>query len=149
MRRHTNLLFKKQQYELIKNIKNNEKKSYNGKTNNEIRRNNSSNSFNNVNNLINIENPEKSFSQMGSDILNKSENNKINNKKNHHKQKLKENIKHNISPNKRKKKLKEIDIISSNILNSSQNLNQPDIFYAGLFNQLLSKNNYKFKDSNN
>ena len=33
----------------------------------------------------------------------------------------------------------ELDIITLNIQKSSQNLNQPDIFYAGLFSQLLFK----------
>ena len=46
---------------------------------------------------------------------------------------------------KKKKKKSELDIISSNIQKSSQNLNQPDIFYAGLFNQLIG--NYKNKST--
>ena len=46
---------------------------------------------------------------------------------------------------KKKKKKSELDIISSNIQKSSQNLNQPDIFYAGLFNQLIG--NYKNKSA--
>ena len=40
---------------------------------------------------------------------------------------------------KKKKKKNELDIITLNIQKSSQNLNQPDIFYAGLFSQLLFK----------
>ena len=46
---------------------------------------------------------------------------------------------------RKKKKKSELDIISSNIQKSSQNLNQPDIFYAGLFNQLIG--NYKNKST--
>ena len=40
---------------------------------------------------------------------------------------------------KKKKKKNELDIIALNMLKSSQNLNQPDIFYAGLFSQLITK----------
>ena len=40
---------------------------------------------------------------------------------------------------KKKKKNLELRIISDNLKQSSQNLNQPDIFYAGLFTQLISK----------
>ena len=40
---------------------------------------------------------------------------------------------------KKKKKNLELRIISDNLKKSSQNLNQPDIFYAGLFTQLISK----------
>ena len=40
---------------------------------------------------------------------------------------------------KKKKKKKDLDIISINLKKSSQNLNQPDIFYAGLFSELISK----------
>ena len=40
---------------------------------------------------------------------------------------------------KKKKKKKELDIIQFNIQKSSQNLNQPDAFYAGLFSQLIFK----------
>ena len=46
---------------------------------------------------------------------------------------------------KKKKKKSELDIISSNIQRSSQNLNQPEVFYAGLFNQLIG--NYKNKST--
>ena len=40
---------------------------------------------------------------------------------------------------KKKKKNLELKIISENLKQSSQNLNQPDIFYAGLFTQLIFK----------
>ena len=40
---------------------------------------------------------------------------------------------------KKKKKNLELKIISDNLKQSSQNLNQPDIFYAGLFTQLIFK----------
>ena len=46
---------------------------------------------------------------------------------------------------KKKKKKSELEIISSNIQKSSQNLNQPEVFYAGLFNQLIG--NYKNKST--
>ena len=55
--------------------------------------------------------------------------------------------KNNIIPNKKKKKLKELDIISSNILKSSQNLNNPQAFYAGLFSQIMFKNYTKLNPS--
>ena len=51
--------------------------------------------------------------------------------------KLNDNNKNNNS--KKKKKKKDLDIISFNLKKSSQNLNQPDIFYAGLFSELISK----------
>ena len=58
---------------------------------------------------------------------------------------------------KKKKKKNELDIISLNIQKGSQNLNQPDVFYAGLFSQLMFKGsnygndskNFKYKSSNN
>ena len=58
---------------------------------------------------------------------------------------------------KKKKKKNELDIISLNIQKGSQNLNQPDVFYAGLFSQLMFKGsnygndskNLKYKSSNN
>ena len=40
---------------------------------------------------------------------------------------------------RKKKKNNELDIIQLNIQKSSQNLNQPDVFYAGLFSQLIFK----------
>ena len=40
---------------------------------------------------------------------------------------------------KKKKNNLELKIISDNLKQSSQNLNQPDIFYAGLFTQLIFK----------
>ena len=50
---------------------------------------------------------------------------------------------------KKKKKLKELDIISFNIQKTSQNLNQPSEFYAGLFNNLISKDYPKLNLSPN
>ena len=47
----------------------------------------------------------------------------------------------NKSRNKKKKKKKDLDIISLNLKKTSQNLNQPDIFYAGLFSELIFKDN--------
>ena len=49
---------------------------------------------------------------------------------------------------RRKKKLKDLDIISSNIQKTSQNLNQPEVFYAGLFNNLI-KDYPKIKEVHN
>ena len=49
------------------------------------------------------------------------------------------------SNSKRKKKEKEMDIISLNIEQSSQNLNQPDLFYADLFSQLILRKTRKNK----
>lgn len=40
---------------------------------------------------------------------------------------------------KKKKKKNELHLITTNMLKSTQNLNQPDIFYAGLFSQLITK----------
>jgi len=60
----------------------------------------------------------------------------------------------NDSP-KKKKKNKELDIIQLNIQKSSQNLNQPDVFYAGLFSQLIFKgssnenSHLNYNDNNN
>ena len=48
---------------------------------------------------------------------------------------------------KKKQKLKELDIISTNIQKSSQNLNQPDLFYAGLFNNLINKDYLQLKET--
>ena len=50
---------------------------------------------------------------------------------------------------KKKKKLNELDIISFNIQKTSQNLNQPSEFYAGLFNNLFSKDYPKLNLSPN
>ena len=48
-----------------------------------------------------------------------------------------------INDNKKSKKRKEIDIISLNIQKSSQNLNEPEVFYADLFSQLIIKDKGK------
>ena len=48
---------------------------------------------------------------------------------------------------RKKQKIKELDIISSNIQKSSQNLNQPDLFYAGLFNNLINKDYHQLKQT--
>ena len=50
---------------------------------------------------------------------------------------------------KKKKKKNELDIISLNIQKGSQNLNQPDVFYAGLFSQLMFKGSNYGNDSKN
>ena len=56
---------------------------------------------------------------------------------------------------KKRKKNNELDIIQNNIKQSSQNLYQPDVFYAGLFSQLIfqensNENNHKkYNDNNN
>ena len=56
---------------------------------------------------------------------------------------------------KKRKKNNELDIIQFNINKSSQNLNQPDAFYAGLFSQLILKessyenNHINYNDNNN
>ena len=60
----------------------------------------------------------------------------------------------NVNNFKKKKKKKELDIISVNIQKSSQNLNQPDVFYAGLFSKLIFKSptfkhDNKFKNKDN
>ena len=47
--------------------------------------------------------------------------------------------------NKKSKKKRDMDIISLNIQKSSQNLNEPDVFYADLFSQLIIKNKGKNK----
>ena len=55
----------------------------------------------------------------------------------------------NISPKKKKKK-NELDIIQHNIQKTSQNLNQPEQFFAGLFSQLIFKgNSYENSKLNN
>ena len=40
---------------------------------------------------------------------------------------------------KKRKKLNDLDIISSNLEKTSLNLNQPEAFYAGLFNNIINK----------
>ena len=40
-----------------------------------------------------------------------------------------------------------MEIISSNIQKSSQNLNHPELFYAGLFNNLITKNYPHMKET--
>jgi hypothetical protein len=57
-------------------------------------------------------------------------------------------IKINNNKLKKKQQLKELDIISSNIQKSSQNLNHPDLFYAGLFNDLMFKDFSQLKENN-
>ena len=47
---------------------------------------------------------------------------------------------------KKKRKLNELDIITSNIQKTSQNLNQPSEFYAGLFSNLISKDYPQLKE---
>ena len=42
---------------------------------------------------------------------------------------------------KKKKKPKDLDLITINLQKSSQNLNQPELFYAGLFSQLITQTN--------
>ena len=54
----------------------------------------------------------------------------------------------NNSKLRKKQQLKELDIISSNIQKSSQNLHHPDLFYAGLFNDLMFKDYPQLKENN-
>ena len=61
---------------------------------------------------------------------------------------IKRKTKLNNNKFRKKQQLKELDIISSNIEKSSQNLNQPDLFYAGLFNDLMIKDYPQLKDNN-
>ena len=61
--------------------------------------------------------------------------------------KRKKNLIKSVDTNlKKKKKLNELDIITSNIQKTSQNLNQPSEFYAGLFSNLISKDYPKLKE---
>ena len=53
----------------------------------------------------------------------------------------------NNESDKKKKKQKEMDIISLNIEKSTQNLNQPDLFYADLFSNLIFRKSHKFHSS--
>ena len=82
----------------------------------------------NTKNMLLGENGNNSFDQ---------ENNKLKDKR--HSTKERKFL--DIYKNKKKKIENELDIISNNILKSSQNLNEPDVFYAGLFNQLIFKGN--------
>ena len=50
---------------------------------------------------------------------------------------------------KKRKRNTELDLIQFNIRKSSQNLNQPDAFYAGLFSQLIIKSSYENSRINN
>ena len=89
----------------------------------------------NTKNMLLGENGNNSFDQ---------ENNKLKDKR--HSTKERKFL--DIYKNKKKKIENELDIISNNILKSSQNLNEPDVFYAGLFNQLIFKENLN-KSNNN
>ena len=55
----------------------------------------------------------------------------------------KKSIEESVDNSKRRKNKKEMEIISLNIKKSSQNLNQPDLFYADLFSHLIRKDNQK------
>ena len=88
---------------------------------------------------------DKSFDRIDSISVNENDNFK--------KRKiLKKSFDNNLS--KKKRKIKEMEIISSNIQKTSQNLNQPELFYAGLFNNLITNNyphmkeNYLFDKKN-
>ena len=59
----------------------------------------------------------------------------------------KKSLDESINSSKRKKNQKEMDIIALNIQKSSQNLNQPDLFYADLFSHLIKKDNQKNQKS--
>ena len=123
----TNELKNRLSYETLSNFQNLINKSEKS-INNKLLKTLSSNSLVSVSLLKS--NYDKSF-----DTLNENDNNEIKKKK--------------ISNNKVKKrhKLKELDIISTNIQKSSQNLNNPDLFYAGLFNNLINKDYPKLKET--
>ena len=109
---------------------------------------------NNINNIIskgystnsidiNLLKSQKTHGDLNVPIDNSYQNNFI-------KKKCGKSIDNNNSMKRRKKlKLKELDIISSNMEKTSQNLNQPVQFYAGLFNNIISKDYLKLKDSYN
>ena len=120
------------------------KKFYENKNNpEEIKRTNTSKSY--MKNNFNISEP-KQFFQIQKGTTSERQNFQFKNKNNQSKLKYKDKNRPN-TKNKKKKKLNELDIISSNIFNTSLNLNQPDTFYAGLFNQLIIKDNMKLKGS--
>jgi hypothetical protein len=90
-------------------------------------------------------------------LLDKKKNNTLKNEKDFNRNKYEVFAKknpENDSPRKRKKN-NELDIIQFNIQKSSQNLNQPDVFYAGLFSKLIFKgsshenNILNYNDNNN
>ena len=72
--------------------------------------------------------------------INKDENETKNNSE------INKPIEKNKTIHKKKKKQNELEIISFNLKKSSQNLNQPDVFYAGLFSHLISKGGPEHKE---
>lgn len=76
---------------------------------------------------------DKSFERI--DSMSVNENDNLNFKK---KKILRKSVDNNLM--KKKRRIREMEIISSNIQKSSQNLNHPELFYAGLFNNLITKN---------
>ena len=83
---------------------------------------------------------DKSFDRI--DSMSVNENDNLNFKK---KKLLKKSVDNNLI--KKKKRIREMEIISSNIEKSSQNLNHPELFYAGLFNNLITKNYPHIKEN--
>ena len=123
-------------YETLNNFQKTLNKS--DKYNNMIRKVKSSRSINFNSLTILKAYKEKSFDNR-SETVNENDNYNLRKKKNL--------IKSDNNLIKKRKKLREMDIISTNIQKSSQNLYQPDIFYAGLFNNLINKNYLHYKDS--
>ena len=118
-------------YEALNNFHNKIHKS--DKFNNLIRKTNSSGSIDFASMAILKTCDDKSFERIDNISVNKNDN--LNFKK---KKILKKSVDNNIM--KKKRRIREIEIISSNIQKSSQNLNHPELFYAGLFNNLITKN---------
>ena len=101
------------------------------------------NKLHNIENIINNKYTKKSinikhFDLEKNNIIPEEKLEEISKKSNNSKQFEHENDnRNNDNHNKKKKKPKEMEIISLNIKKSSQNLYQPDIFYADLFSHLI------------
>ena len=121
-------------YETLNDFQNKINKS--DKYNNIIRKTNSSGSIDFASMAIFKTCDDKSFDRI--DSMSFNENDNLNFKK---KKMLRK------SYDKKKRKIREMEIISSNIQKSSQNLNQPELFYAGLFNNLITKNYPHMKEN--
>ena len=79
--------------------------------------------------------------------LNEDKDDSINiNDLNFYKKKFLKSIDNNNNSIKKRKKLNELDIITSNIQKTSLNLNQPEAFYAGLFNNIINKDYLQLKE---
>ena len=125
-------------YETLNNFHNKINKS--DKYNNILRKTNSSGSLDFTSMAVLKTYEDKSFDRI--DSISVNENDILNFKK---KKIIRKSVDNNLM--KKKRRIREMEIISSNIQKSSQNLNHPELFYAGLFNNLITKNYPHMKET--